>query len=213
MSFRRLCNVMTFGIALIMITTPIQASDSWQQWENLRWSGLQEFSKGNYGTARTSFEQALKEIKQVQPGSEKEVISIHDLAQVLNAEGRVQQSEDYCRQALELSKTACPSDSALITLILHSLVSLKRHEHKYEEVAKLRSELDERADASVNARTIGVASMEQDGTIKLDLRAESGSMVGHGSLSYPPAAPEYKETLMHLGPLKPGGQKLVAPWK
>jgi tetratricopeptide (TPR) repeat protein len=195
-----------------MIANSAPASDSWQTWENLRWSGLQEYSKGSYETARASFEKALKEIKQVQPGSEKEVISTYDLAQVLNAEGKFQQSEDYCELALELSKTACAPDSALITLILHSMVSLKRHEHNYEEAAKLRSELDKRADASADARTIGVASMESDGTIKLNLRAEGSGMIGDASIPCAPSDPNYKETLMHLGPLKPGDHKFVAPW-
>lgn len=69
------------------------------------------------------------------------------------------------------------------------------------------------ADSSEDAGTIGVASMEKDGTIKLDLRAEGSGMIGHASVSLAPSYPDYKKTLMHLGPLKPGGQKLVAPWQ
>jgi hypothetical protein len=62
-------------------------------------------------------------------------------------------------------------------------------------------------------RPIGTASMAEDGTIHLDLRAE-GEAGEHGMalFSYPPSHPEYQMVLRHLGGLKPGEEKLVPPW-
>ncbi len=67
-----------------------------------------------------------------------------------------------------------------------------------------------RKDASAG---IGQATMERDGTNRLDLRAEdSKGAVGEGRLVYPPSHPQYNEILQHLGGLKPGETKPVPPW-
>jgi len=214
MSFGKVCFLVFALFVLIMSTSSTQANNAWQSWENIRWSGLQQFTKGNIEAARKWFEQALAEATRVQPGSVNEVISTYDLAQIYDAEDKNQQAEDYCTRALNLSKSACAnSHRALITLILSTLADLKSGDKKYDEVAKLEDEADRMADSSVDAQTIGVASMGKDGTIKLDLRADDAGLIGHGCFSYTPSDPEYKATLMHLGPLKPGHQKLVAPWK
>jgi hypothetical protein len=63
-------------------------------------------------------------------------------------------------------------------------------------------------------RPIGMASMKEDGTIVLDLRAESREGdVGAALFEYAPADPDYQSVLDHLGGLKPGESKLVPPWK
>lgn len=62
--------------------------------------------------------------------------------------------------------------------------------------------------------SIGSARMEKDGTIILQLRAEShGGPVGDALLRYPPNHPEYNNVLQHLGGLEKGQEKLVPPWK
>lgn len=67
--------------------------------------------------------------------------------------------------------------------------------------------------AQGEARSIGIATMLPDGTIVLDLRAETSSgTVGQGRLTYPPGHPEYAAVLRHLGGLRPGEVKSVRPW-
>ena len=62
--------------------------------------------------------------------------------------------------------------------------------------------------------SIGEATMEQDGTIVLTLRAEGpGAARGDAQFRYPPSHPEYREILAHLGGLKPGERKPVPPWE
>jgi hypothetical protein len=62
-------------------------------------------------------------------------------------------------------------------------------------------------------KSIGSATMKQDGTIVLELRAIGpGGERGDGLLTYPPDHPAYKEVLDHLGGLKPGESKPVPPW-
>ena len=62
--------------------------------------------------------------------------------------------------------------------------------------------------------SIGVATMTNDGTIILRLRAEgAGGMVGEGNLTYKRGNPQYEEVLHHIGGLKPGETKIVPPWK
>jgi hypothetical protein len=62
-------------------------------------------------------------------------------------------------------------------------------------------------------QSIGVATMEDDGTIVLRLRAKSphGS-VGEGTLVYPPTHPDYQSILSHIGPIRKGQTIPVKPW-
>jgi hypothetical protein len=71
-----------------------------------------------------------------------------------------------------------------------------------------RGETKERTEPS-----IGVATMEDDGTIVLRLRATTpqGS-VGEASLVYPPSHPEYQKILAHIGPIRKGQTVPVRPW-
>jgi hypothetical protein len=67
--------------------------------------------------------------------------------------------------------------------------------------------------ASDAGASIGLATMEPDGTIVLKLRAEGpGRMMGEGLLRYPPSHKDYNEVLTHIGGLKPGESKPVPPW-
>lgn len=59
---------------------------------------------------------------------------------------------------------------------------------------------------------IGTATMEPDGTIVLNLRAEGPGVVGHGQMRYPKSHAEYDKVLKHLGGLKPGENKAVPPF-
>jgi hypothetical protein len=63
-------------------------------------------------------------------------------------------------------------------------------------------------------RPIGAATMTEDGTIVLDLRAESPQGdIGMARLEYAPSDPKYRELLELLGGLKPGEEKLMPPWR
>jgi hypothetical protein len=61
--------------------------------------------------------------------------------------------------------------------------------------------------------SIGVASMTEDGTIRLQLRAEGEQgQVGDALLIYKPGDPMYGEVKRHLGGIRPGERKPVPPW-
>ncbi len=63
------------------------------------------------------------------------------------------------------------------------------------------------------AASIGSATMEEDGTIILILRAAGpGGLVGDGRLVYPPTHAEYQSILQHVGPLDKGDTVRVNPW-
>lgn len=52
---------------------------------------------------------------------------------------------------------------------------------------------------------IGTATMEEDGTLVLNLRATgAGGVVGDGQIRYQPGSPHYASVLAHVGPMKPG---------
>ena len=70
-------------------------------------------------------------------------------------------------------------------------------------------ELNERK----STNSIGVAKILNDGTLVLQLRAETaGGTTGEALLSYPPSHPEYEAILKHVGPLRPGESTAVPPW-
>jgi hypothetical protein len=59
--------------------------------------------------------------------------------------------------------------------------------------------------------TIGSATMTDDGSIVLNLRA-TGPGIGDAQITYAPDSPHYAEVLRHIGGLRPGQSKLVPPW-
>lgn len=60
--------------------------------------------------------------------------------------------------------------------------------------------------------SIGSATMKDDGTIVMMLRATGGGAVGDAMFAYPKTHPEYGKILEHLGGLKPGETKPVPPF-
>ena len=61
--------------------------------------------------------------------------------------------------------------------------------------------------------SIGVATMNDDGTIVLRLRTKSPhGGVGEGTLVYPPTHPQYQNILSHIGPIRKGQTVPVKPW-
>jgi hypothetical protein len=65
-----------------------------------------------------------------------------------------------------------------------------------------------------DVRSVGVAEMLADGTIKLTLRAEGpGGAVGDALRVIPPTDPEYASIKKHLDPIGPGDRKPVAPFQ
>ena len=61
--------------------------------------------------------------------------------------------------------------------------------------------------------SIGVATMKDDGTIVLRLRAKTPhGGVGEGTLVYPPNHPEYQKILSHIGPIRKNQTVPVKPW-
>ncbi|MFH0887339.1 MAG: hypothetical protein V1843_04150 [bacterium] len=63
-------------------------------------------------------------------------------------------------------------------------------------------------------KSIGSATMKDDGTIILMLRAEdpSSGAMGDAMFTYPPSHAQYQMILKHLGRMKPGETKQVPPW-
>lgn len=68
-------------------------------------------------------------------------------------------------------------------------------------------------EANEMPKSIGIASMDADGTVVLQLRAEGpGGAVGDALVRYPKSHAKYESVLEHLGGLRPGEKKPVPPW-
>lgn len=66
---------------------------------------------------------------------------------------------------------------------------------------------------SLDGQPIGVAWLENDGTLVMQLRAETpGKARGDALLRYSPTDPQYHLMLEHVGGLKPGQTNPVPPW-
>lgn len=63
------------------------------------------------------------------------------------------------------------------------------------------------------SESIGSVKMEADGTLVLQLRAQSkDGAVGQGLFTYAPDHDRYPKVLAHVGPIGPGEEKAVPPW-
>ena len=64
-----------------------------------------------------------------------------------------------------------------------------------------------------DAECIGMASMDVDRNVILELRATDGQgSIGMGRLVYTPDHEQYKSVITHLGGLNPGESKPVRPF-
>ena len=62
--------------------------------------------------------------------------------------------------------------------------------------------------------SIGMATMTDDGTICLFIRAEGpGGLRGDAQFTYPKSDPDYQNILQHIGGITAGEQKPVPPWE
>ncbi|MBN9686957.1 MULTISPECIES: hypothetical protein [unclassified Corallococcus] len=57
-----------------------------------------------------------------------------------------------------------------------------------------------------------MAEISADGTLTLTLRASGPGMTGDARLVYPPTHAQYELIKNHVGAIKPGEQKPVAPF-
>ena len=65
----------------------------------------------------------------------------------------------------------------------------------------------------MNEETIGVATMNEDRSISLRLRAETpDGATGEGFFTYAPGDKRYDSVLRHIGGLEPGESKPVRPF-
>lgn len=60
--------------------------------------------------------------------------------------------------------------------------------------------------------SIGVAWIDENGTISMQLHASQGAIHGHGLLSYNVNDPHYAEILAHIGAIEPGQKVSVKPF-
>ncbi len=108
------------------------------------------------------------------------------------------------------------SDSAQMTLIFKAnkpgFAILKIRKVFRGEIQETRS-INITMSPNTEKTSIGSATMQQDGTIVLQLRAEGAKgLTGDALFRYSPNHPEYKNILRHLGGLKKGEEKPVPPW-
>lgn len=87
------------------------------------------------------------------------------------------------------------------------------NESKFENSTSPAENGGEQTVNNENLQSIGQATMKEDGTIILRLRAETDDgAVGETLLTYSPTDKDYEAILQHLGGLKPGENKPVPPW-
>ncbi len=67
-------------------------------------------------------------------------------------------------------------------------------------------------EAPKQAESIGVATMSEDGTIRLQLVASGSGAIGDAVLVYKPGDKMYDEVKKHIGGIRPGEEKPVPPW-
>lgn len=61
--------------------------------------------------------------------------------------------------------------------------------------------------------SIGVATMEKDGTIRMQLRSEDHGMIAEALKIVKPGDHDYQDTIKHLNGIKPGEAKSIPPYE
>jgi hypothetical protein len=199
----------TIGLGLIILISSAassSAANNWKIWGDLRWQGLVEFSKGNLPGAKTLFEKALIEAKNVRPESENTVTSIYDIALVYDAESNIRQTQESCNEVLKLAKKICP-DSGVQTLAIDSIQNIKAKEHDFNAVRELDDEIIKLNREHPGTECIAQAEIRTNGEIEVKAYSEP-----HTYTITPASDPDYRDLLMHIGPLRPKHPRPVMQW-
>jgi tetratricopeptide (TPR) repeat protein len=201
-------------IHMISATASASADQAHEDWKDLRYRGLIEFTKGNYDESRRLFESALASAQNHKPGSRDETLSTYDLAQVYQYMGnRNKESEIYYKRALALAKNSSSDHSPEAVLFMQDLVTLLKSEKRDEEANRIDKETDKIIEKHPRSNSIGTASIDSDGTIQMYLQARGKNIEGHSFPTVSPKDSGYKYELLHLGPMKIGEQKFVLPYR
>lgn len=200
----------TIGLILLMLgtmsTVSSQAENSWKTWSDIRWHGLEQFSKGNFPDAIVSFKKALTEARRVQSSSENAAISTYDLAQAYKALGDNKKTEDYCNDALCVAQKVCPH-SGLQTLVLLTLAGVRRDANNLDQVQELNNTIVKMNKEDPETQCIAQAEMRPNGEIEVKAYSEP-----HTYTITPVSDPKYRDLLMHIGPLRPEHPRPVIQW-
>ncbi|HEY3451045.1 MAG TPA: hypothetical protein VGK67_32105 [Myxococcales bacterium] len=110
-------------------------------------------------------------------------------------------------------KKRLPAIAAAASLLVPSAaMAAEKAQDKKGEKAPAKAPEKAPAKPEKAPESIGSATMKEDGTIVMMLRATGGGAVGDAMLTYPKSHPEYANILKHLGGLKPGETKPVPPF-
>lgn len=204
-----------FFVAVIPVTTTAASADkAHEEWKDLRYRGLLEFTKGHYDESRRLFESALACVQKSKPGSRDETMSDYDLAQVYQYMGnRNEESESYYNRALTLAKKSFSDHSAETVLFMQDLVTLLKSEHRDADAARIDKEADKIVKKYPRSNSVGTAEIHSDGSIAEYLHTSGKGGEGHSFPTVSPKDPDYKYEILHLGPMKIDEQKYVLPYR
>jgi hypothetical protein len=170
-----------------------------------RLSGLKAYVKSDYTEAARHFSTAIKEAPGDQVGTELKIRSYADLARVEEMRGDFVGASASFRQALSLLNSNVALHRQLEYLVRDYQLFLKAHK-------MTDSKLPAMAGGEDSQKYIGVAWIDQDGTIRMRLRAPRPA-AGHSLMVYEIDNPHYNEILAHLGPIRPGETVSVRPFE
>jgi tetratricopeptide (TPR) repeat protein len=209
------CLMFIFWHMVLQLTNsnPVLAIDRrTKKWNEVRYSGLVEFSNGHYNAAKWIFEKALVSSRVPKRDGQKETLSTYDLAQVYTYMGKNKEAELYYKRALSLAKRAFSPHSAEVTLMLTQLAELFHSEHRNVEEQQLRKQIELNI-THPHADFIGAASTDKNGDITEYMRASGPSTEGLGIVTIKKTDKNYKDEILHLGPMKPGEQTFILPYR
>ncbi len=105
--------------------------------------GDSDYKKGDYKSARLSFETALKQCKKFGPDWKKDPRSIramNNLAEIYRHLGMYSQAEPYYKQAVEYTRKNFAASRPELAVSLHNLGMLEREEGNYADSEKSYTE-------------------------------------------------------------------------
>lgn len=120
------------------------AGEPWpnEQWGKYFYSGRDSFTKGHFSEAEKQFSLALKESQRVDPyfpstqhGSQTE--SLAWLANACLKQGKFEQAESFCKQALKIGESASKPDNFDLIDRLTNLAEVYRSQRKYSNAEPL----------------------------------------------------------------------------
>jgi hypothetical protein len=213
---RKFKHLLVCLVVLVISPSFAKGGSSNMTWESKRLATLKAYRDGDETAAFTSLKASLEQArKMAQSEPYEQILSMCDLARYYEFERQFPEAKQFYEDATKIAEELShrqdgqlsKRDGEIVNTLVVNYADLLRLTGDKIAAASLVSKFGDQA-----AKTMGVASMDKDYTITLQISIDDPGVMSDAVDSYKVSSAKYDSILSHLGLMKPGKSRFLAAW-